>query len=83
MLFLRQETGEEHIGPVAAAGGLPNSVEHIGLLAVPCQAWEDQYRGAGRRFWVGPTGLIVHPVQRNPTTINRTDQLTEGWREDY
>lgn len=64
--------------PVAAAGGLANSMEHIGLLAVPRQAWEDQYRGAGRGFWVGLAGLIVHPVQGDLTPINCTDPLTEG-----
>lgn len=60
------------------AGGLVDGMEHVGLLAVPCQAWEDQYRGARRGFWVGRAGLIVHPVQRDLTAINRTDQLTEG-----
>lgn len=76
-----QKTGEEHDWPVAAAGGLVDGMKHIGLLAVPCNAWEDQYCGAGRGFWVGHAGLIVHPVQRDLTTINRTDQLTEGRRE--
>ena len=64
--------------PVAPAGGLADGVEHVGLLAVPCQAREDQYCGAGRGFWVGPTGVIVYPVQRNLTAITCTDQLTEG-----
>lgn len=73
-----QETGAEHSWPVAAAGGLANGMEHIGLLAVPNQARKDQYRGASRGFWVGRTGLIVHPVQRNLTTINCTDELPEG-----
>lgn len=73
-----QGTGEEHNLPIAAASGLANGMEHIGLLAVACQTWEDQYCGAGGGFWVGRTVLIVHPVQRDLTTINRSDQLTEG-----
>lgn len=65
--------------PVAVAASLANSVEHVGLLAVPRQARKDQHCGASRGFWVGRTGLIVHPVQRNLTTVNRTDELTVKW----
>lgn len=57
------------------AAGLGNSMEHIGLLTVPRQAREDQHCGASRGFWVGRTGLIVHPVQRNLTTVDRTYEL--------
>lgn len=63
-------------GPVAMAGGLVNGVEHIGLLAVPRQAWENQHCRAGGGFWVGRAGLIVHPVERYLTTINGPDTLT-------
>lgn len=74
--LLNRETSVKHSWPVAAAGGLPNGMEHIGLLAVPCQTWEDQERGASGGIWVVGTGLIVHPVQRNLTTIISTEELT-------
>lgn len=63
--------------PVAMAAGLANSMEHVGLLTVSRQARENEHCGASRGFWVGCTGLVVHPVQRNLTTINSTDELTE------
>lgn len=65
------------------ASGLAYGVEHIPLLAVPRQTWEDQHRGTSRGLWVGGAHLIVHPVQRNLASVGCTDEFTVAQRDKY
>lgn len=53
-------------------------MEHVPLPAVPRQAWEDQHGGTGGGLWVGGAGLIVRPVQRDLSSVGRTDELAVG-----